>query len=151
MTKSPASSRVRQAVASDVPVLRELFHRFWEENFPTVAYNPKHFLSYVEKNLGNDDLFIAILNEKDGVIMGCVTPTVYSPEPMAREMVWYTLPEARGHGMLLYRAFESWAKASHVSQVMFTLPWVEPKMERLGYKMAEVSYFKRLGPDLYRD
>ncbi|MGL6210827.1 MAG: GNAT family N-acetyltransferase [Paracoccaceae bacterium] len=144
MTYAETTSAVRRATAADMPILTRLCFAFWSTHFPEVPYDPPHFLAYIERNLDNENLFVAILGEGDGMLMACIVPTIFSTRLMVREIVWYTEPSARGRGMPLYRACERWARASKVEHMMCTLPWVEPAMERLGYKMAEVSYFKTL-------
>ena len=146
MTYSDTTPAVHRATRADMPVLTKLCHAFWDTYFEEVPYDPPHFLDYVERNLDEENLFVAILGEADGMLMGCVVPTIFSPRPMVREIVWYTEPHARGRGMALYRAFDRWARARGVGHVMCSLPWVEPAMEKLGYRMVEVSYFKTLAP-----
>lgn len=85
-----------------------------------------------------------------GALGACLAPSPFNGRLIAAEMFWYVLPEFRGHGLKLLRAFEAWAvesKAEFVSMVH--LESLQPtKLKelymRFGYSLLESYYLKAL-------
>lgn len=85
-----------------------------------------------------------------GALGGVVYPDIYSGLPIATEFFWFTLPEHRGRGLLLYRAFEEWARGRQCSEIRMvhmldSMPEaLNRTYTRLGFTAAEVHYSKEL-------
>lgn len=105
----------------------------------------------------------AILKERRGIFLGAfedekftgglgavLCPDLNNGQLLAVECFWYVLPEYRGHGLRLLRAFERWAKEAGVRRVaMIHLMSLHPEAmrqlyERLGYRAVEINYIKEL-------
>jgi GNAT superfamily N-acetyltransferase len=69
---------------------------------------------------------------------------------VATEAFWYVLPEARGAGLNLLHAFESWAAEAGAARVMMVhLTKLQPERlgalyQRRGYTPTETHYCKQL-------
>ena len=97
----------------------------------------------------------AIFAERRGAVVGAIGgilhPDLYDPSrEVADEFFWFVLPEHRGAGVALYRAFERWARERGAHQIqMCHLTDVMPAKvsrfyERAGFQPIETRYAKEL-------
>lgn len=135
---------VKVATDKDLPIVADLLDEFWKTHHPGFPYDPEFFLGFLSRNLENDRLQVLLLNDGNGLMINCLTMSEFCSLPAAREMVWYTRPEARGRGLSLYRRFCKWAKAHGAGLMVCTLGDKTPGMERLGFRMSEVGYYRAL-------
>lgn len=102
----------------------------------------------------DSDFFLITLNTEEtivGLLGGCVTTPPFSGTKIATEIIWYVRPEYRGSikSLRMIKEFETWAKeqgAEHVAMVAQENSGSDPARvyERLGYKLAERTFTKRL-------
>ena len=85
-----------------------------------------------------------------GALGGVLAQSPFNETVNAIEMFWYVLPEHRGHGIKLLRAFEAWAVERGADYVcMIHLQKLQPEALgqlylRLGYRLIESNYLKAL-------
>lgn len=81
-----------------------------------------------------------------GMIGLFVHPHPFTGQRTATEMFWWIDPEARGPGMRLLRAAETWARRAGAAtlQMVAPDPAVERFYERVGFTRVETSYTRRL-------
>ena len=90
------------------------------------------------------------VSECDGAIVGMLgvvgTFHPYSGEPVMSEMFWYVEPEHRGQGVRLLKIAEDWARANGIADSIMISPSekVSNFYEKLGYRLLETQYIKRL-------
>jgi RimJ/RimL family protein N-acetyltransferase len=135
---------VRKATQADLPQLALLIDEFRKTYHPDAPFDPAMFLDRVTTNLDNPRFIILMLDNGEGMLIGHVVFSNCSAEPVARELVWFTRPTARGKGMPLLRAFRAWAEGLNLRYLFCTIADVNPAMERLGFRQMEVSYFMEL-------
>ena len=91
-----------------------------------------------------------IVAETDGVLAGGICGHVYrhpmSGNLVASEVGWWMDPHKRGAGMRVLRAFEAWARAHGAEAIQMIAPnaRVGSFYARLGYRLAETTYQRRL-------
>lgn len=85
-----------------------------------------------------------------GTIGGMCHEEPYDDDTIAQEFFWYVLKESRGAGILLYRAFEGWARERGCTRLRmgYLVDSMPEKVghfyERLGLQSEEVVYSKDL-------
>ena len=135
---------IRDAVADDIPVIRDMCDEFWRNYHPNGPYDPDYFMEFLEENVENPGVQIILLDDDLGLMINVMTRSNFSPDAVAHEIVWYTRPEARGRGMMLFKRFKEWAEESGAKQLFCTVREASPAMERMGFYKTEVSYLKKL-------
>lgn len=135
---------LRPATLSDMATVHRLVNEFWCGYQTAVCYEPETFIPFVRDNLDNDDFLVLLLNETDGLLIGCITETVYASARVAKELLWYTRHGARGRGLPMIRAFERWARSRGAVDLYCTIRDRHPAMDRLGFVPVDVGYTKRL-------
>lgn len=145
-------TKVRPATQNDLETIRELSIEFWQTHNPQVPFDPDYFMNIVKVGI-DDPMFLALLlNDNQGMILGIASRSLFAPTTLAKEIVWFTRPAARGRGMHLMRAFLLWAKVMGMEHVHCTLQQASPAMERMGFFPTEVGYMRAVvnpGPDIY--
>lgn len=133
---------VRSALPEDMDTIGELFEEFRLAHQPDVPYDPDHFLGYVRKGLDDPSCLALLLDDDKGLLLAAITQSIYAPQKLAKEIVWYTRPDARGRGMALFRAFGLWAGMMGADHVHCTLQRPSPAMARMGFTLTEVGYIR---------
>jgi GNAT superfamily N-acetyltransferase len=137
---------IRPATKADMPALERLCDAFQAEHRAgaDLPYDPPMFMQSLAVAIDSDDALLLMLDDDKGFLLGSLGATPYSPVTVANEMLWYTVPEARGKGFGLFRAYMRWAKEKQVKYVFMTMPEESEVLLRLGFKQADVGYYKRL-------
>ena len=135
---------IRLATHDDLPLLKKLSSAFRADHKTgtQLPYDEASWLEVLSLAIGRDDHLILILDEGEGFFVGAISATPYAPIPVANELVWYTIPEARGKGFGLFRTYLRWAKEKNVEYIFCTMPEPNPVLERLGFEIADIGYFK---------
>ena len=135
---------VRSAKLDDLPLLKELSSafRFAHKTGMKLPYDEDSWVEWLSNAILRDDYLILILDEGKGFFVGAISATPFAPMPVAYELVWYTFPEAKGRGSSLFRAYLRWAKEKNVEYIFCTMPEPSAALERLGFEVADVGYFK---------
>jgi len=102
----------------------------------------------------DSDFFLMLLRDEEkilGMLGGAITTPPFSNTKFAIEIIWYVRPQYRGNikAVKLVKEFETWAKekgAKYIAMVSQMNSDVDPGplYERLGYKLSEKTYAKRL-------
>jgi GNAT superfamily N-acetyltransferase len=85
-----------------------------------------------------------------GALGAVLAPSPFNETVSAIELFWYVLPDHRGHGIKLLRAFEAWAAERGADFIcMIHLQKLQPEALgqlylRLGYRLIESNYLKAL-------
>jgi len=144
---------IRQATAEDLRALYPLAREFYRSSRILRGFDLERFESFWRVLFGNGCGAIFLLTDGQdiqGTIGGMFYPEPYSGELLAQEFFWFVRKERRGAGVLLYRAFEDWARAqgcvelrmAHLSDSMPEK--VADFYRRMGYEKVETLYAKRL-------
>lgn len=132
----------------DLPKLKELAHRFYQETYHSERYelvenkllrvltaastNPsKFFLAYAKNEVG----------EVEGIIAGIIVEHLFSDAKLAQDMGLYVVPEKRGSslGPRLIQVFEQWSKEQNTDYTVIyhdtgiNTDKVIPFFKKLGY------------------
>lgn len=96
-------------------------------------------------------IFSLYYDEEPVGTLGCVVyPDPYDGELVAAEMFWWVMPAARGHGLRLLSAYESYCASRNVkrnSMIHLTSKEATPLSrlyERRGYKNTETFYWRTM-------
>ncbi|MDC0659532.1 GNAT family N-acetyltransferase [Leisingera sp. SS27] len=135
---------IRPATHDDLPVLKQLSAAFRADHKTgmKLPYDEAAWMEVLSAAIEGDDTLVLLLDDGAGFFVGAISATPYAPIPVANELVWYTIPEARGKGFGLFRAYMRWAKEKNVEYVFCTMPEPNPALERLGFEVADIGYFK---------
>ncbi len=108
----------------------------------------------VARRLTLDPKAVVFLVDDDsravGMIIGVETSPWFSPQTrMAVELAWWVDETHRGQGIRLVKKLEAWAKERGIDRVAMSAietvgreATAGPIIERLGYTLAERSFFK---------
>ncbi len=135
---------LRRATLSDMATVHRLVSEFWTRYQASVCYEPEVFIPFVRDNLENEDFLVLLLDETEGLLIGCITESVYASARVAKELLWFTRDTARGRGMPMMRTFERWATERGAVDLYCTIRDRHPAMDRLGFVPVDVGYTKRL-------
>jgi len=144
---------IRQAVESDLAALAPCAEAFYASSAKLHDFELGRFVGLWKVLISNGSGAVFVV-EKDGLLVGAiggmVHPEPYSKGTIAQEMFWFVQPFARGGGVLLYRAFEAWAKTKKATELRmgYLVDLMPEKVahfyERVGFERVEVGYSKRL-------
>jgi hypothetical protein len=123
-------------------IIGQLAHEFWQDHNPRVPYEAEYFLDFVRDNIGKPDFLALLLGDDQGMLLAILTKSIFSPRKLAKEIVWFTRPSARGHGMQLFRIMNIWAEMMGVEDIHCSLQKPSPVMERLGFTTTEFGYIR---------
>lgn len=142
---------IRPATRADIPEIVDLGVRHLRDS---------HYAEFVEPDRAHMAAFarmlieapcaLLLVAEKDGRIIGTIgmmaTPHPYSGQPVLSEMFWYVAPEARGSGVRLLRAAETWGREIGARHIIMIAPdsRVSSFFQRLGYARLEEQFIKAL-------
>jgi len=142
----------REATATDVPRLAEMFERFRAEG-PYAAYGPAQpevSTALIELLITHEDGVILVTARDDrlvGMLGVMVSAHPWTGERMATELFWWLEPEYRGDGAWLLRRAEHWAEGKRAVRLLMVSPQnptVDRIYEALGYAPVETSWQKSL-------
>lgn len=144
---------IRQLKPDEVGVIREGTFSFfeaaqlgtlewdvWEANWRRLLENGR---AVILAQWGADGIF-------NGALGAVIAPDLASHETVAIECFWYMLPDRRGNGIALLKAYENWARAMGCARVgIANLAHVNAERmaklyQRMGYKPIDVNFQKRL-------
>ena len=93
-----------------------------------------------------DRVFLVAGEPVAALFCGGIAPHYLTGEPTAFKSAWYALPEARGLGAHLLRAFEAWAKAKGARRLIVAgrQERTLALLSRLGYAPLETVTSKDL-------
>ncbi len=142
---------IRPAVLADVPTLVEMGGHFLEQTAyrDVIAHSPEQ-MAAMASHLVTNDMCTVLVAEQAGAIVGMLglvaAPHFLSGEMSAGEVFWWMEPEARGAGLRLLKAAEQWARDKGATGLQMIAPddRVGAVYTRLGYRLIERSYFRRL-------
>ncbi len=135
---------IRAATIDDLATIRELSLEFWQTHNPRTPFDPDYFMGQIREKIGQPSFLALLLDDDQGMLMAVVTQSMFAPSRLAKEIVWFTRPAARGRGMLLFRPFVMWAKMLKLDHIHCSLQEPSAAMERLGFHTTEVGYLRSL-------
>lgn len=137
---------VRRATTDDIARFVELGLRFYQEEGGRPAC-PEALASFAASHLCDAErIYLAAGKPAAACLCGMISPHYLTGELTAFKTAWYAIPEARGYGAHLLRAFEAWAKEKRARRIIVagrhqrTLSL----LERLHYHPLETVYSKDL-------
>lgn len=136
---------IRAATHDDLDTIRELSLEFWATHNPRCPFEPDFFMEYVRKGIDDPGFLALLLDDDQGMLMALATKSLFAPTGLAKEIVWFTRPAARGRGMQLFRGFVVWARMMGLEHIHCTLQEPSPAMERLGFFSTDVGYMRPVG------
>jgi hypothetical protein len=135
---------IRAATLNDLDTIRELSLEFWQTHNPRTPFDPDYFIGQIRARIGQSSFLALLLDDDQGMLMAIATQSLFSPSSLAKEIVWFTRPAARGRGMLLFRPFLLWAKMLKLDHIHCSLQEPSAAMERLGFHTTEVGYMRSI-------
>jgi hypothetical protein len=135
---------IRAATLDDLDTIRELSLEFWRTHNPRTPFDPDYFMGQIREKIGQSSFLALLLDDDQGMLMAIATQSLFSPSRLAKEIVWFTRPAARGRGMLLFRPFVMWAKMLKLDHIHCSLQEPSAAMERLGFHTTEVGYIRSI-------
>jgi GNAT superfamily N-acetyltransferase len=143
---------IRRADAADLPALQAMALRFLAETryAELLTPDPTHLQATVAVFLERPD-GVLLVSEDGGAVVGMIALVLYlhpfTGSRTVMEVVWWVEPEARGAGVRLLRAAETWAREQGAAYLQMVAPTdrVGAFYERLGYAKVETSYQLALG------
>lgn len=142
---------IRRAMLSDMPRLIEMGQRFASssEYAGRVEVDPEQIAHSVAAMLDNP-MAVVLVSGSDATITGMLLAVLYehpfSGKLTATELAWWVEPEARGDGVRLLRAAETWARESGAVRMQMVAPneRVATLYQRRGYEALETVYQRSL-------
>lgn len=140
---------IRMAQVEDIKNLVSTAKSFALES-QYIDFDENYWMQSWETLVLSSHAVIFMTDDGHGMLGGLVYPDISSGKLCAVEAFWYVMPHARGNGVLLMEAFESWALnlgckrviMVHLSDVMPDK--VKSIYKRKGYKEMETHYVKEL-------
>jgi hypothetical protein len=136
---------IRAATHNDLDTIRELSLEFWRAHNPRGPFDPDFFINHVRAGIDDPTFLALLLDDDQGMLLALATKSLFAPSGLAKEIVWFTRPAARGRGMQLFRGFVVWARMMGLDHIHCTLQEPSPAMERLGFFSTEVGYMRPVG------
>lgn len=147
---------IREARIDEVRAVTEYMKQFescTEHVKVDVDHGTKTYERIVKSGMG---AMLVLFDDATGEIrggLGCVkAPDLAYPRMIAVETFWFVAPEHRGQGLLLFNAFETWAKrngcdACAMIHLSDSYPEsLEKFYTRSGYKLVEKHYIREIRP-----
>jgi GNAT superfamily N-acetyltransferase len=141
-------TQIREATPADVEIVVSLGLRFAREGpyarMPMTEASIRALAAWMFQH--GVILLTQKAREDVGMVGVAVLPHMLSGRLYGAEVFWWCNPEARGHGLRLMRAAESWARAHGAETMQFVAPTeeVERLYTKLGYTQLETAYEKDL-------
>ena len=142
---------IRPAALADLPRILEMGTRFLHSTQYAceIGDNPAQMRILAERLLTQSDGMIVVA-DREGHVVGMIGMLLFphhiSSELIAGEVFWWMEPEARGGGLRLLRAAETWARAQGVKRIQMIAPTlaVGHVYQRCGYQLVEMAYQRTL-------
>ena len=141
---------IRAATGEDVPALVGLGMHFLGTVYRSVIVPDPVALETLALHLLAGEASTILVAERDDDVIGMIGMLVY-PHPMsgvrtAAEVMWFVREGARGSGMKLFRAAETWARAQGAQQLQMVAPnsAVGRVYQRLGFMPIEQLFQRSL-------
>lgn len=142
---------IRLASAEDIPQLLDIGEKAIKESGHPARFDRKKtrqmiFNLILAQRKGNNHRVWVLFNSGVvcGVFIGQIDTLYFSQDKYATDLIFYVLPEHRGHGVKLVRKFVEWA-SSHKKVVDITLQQSSGiDMERTSKLYARIG-FKLVG------
>ncbi|MBT3070938.1 hypothetical protein KKP04_08665 [Rhodomicrobium sp. Az07] len=137
---------IRQADEGDVARFVELGLRFYAEEGGR-RVDPRALARFAFAQIGEPGRVLLAAKEPAAAFLaGMIAPHYLTGEPTAFKTAWYALPDARGYGAHLLRAFEVWAKEMGAARLIVAgrAPRTLALLERLQFQPLETVYAKDL-------
>lgn len=142
---------IRRAQPEDMDRLIEMGKRFVEETSyrDLIRIDSERLAGTIAKVADSEDGAV-LVSGSDASVTGMIAMVAYdhpySGERTAFELVWWVEPEARGDGVRLLRAAETWAREQGCRHMQMVAPneRVGALYQRLGYSPVETSYQRSL-------
>lgn len=135
---------VRVATKADVPAIVSMGNKFHAASAWSERPYDELGAGVTAYRLVADSKSVIFVTDK-GMIGGSITQVPFLSIIMAQEAFWWA---ERGHGLALFRRFESWAKDMSAEFVcMMSLAGdkrAEALYQRLGYTKTETMHLKAL-------
>lgn len=135
---------IREATFDDIPQLIKIGEEFHQYQNDGTEYDKVAVFNKCSEMIKDPNSVIFV--SEGGMIGGSVVPIWYSNQTQAAEFAWC----GSGGGISLLRQFETWAKEKGATRVVMAhllvegAERVEAIYDKLGYKKAEVAYYKEL-------
>lgn len=144
---------IREIPIAELGALEEAANHFYASSKFLEGFSLTRFVQ-VWTALLTEKSGVIIAHEEDhrivGAIGGMAHRDLYGEKVIAEEFFWFIRPEYRGAGILLYRAFEEWAKSKGAAelQMVHLLDLMPDRVSlfyrRQGFNPIETRYSKRL-------
>lgn len=153
---------IREATAADIADLIALGLRFRATTTyaDILAENPAQMQATAAQLIADPHAVIFVSEDRSGLVSGMVGLQGFthpiSGDWTVGESFLYVMPEARGHGALLIRQAEQWSRNQGATQLHVSAPSAPQRgrtydrppvgllYERLGYRVIEMGYTKKL-------
>ena len=140
---------LRIANIDDLDIVLDLSYKFADSSEYATLVDKTKVKGIVENILrSNSTEEIILLYDNIGLLAGKKLPFTFGIMNMATEVAWFVEPEYRnkGVGKELIEAFQFWAKKTGCFGVILACldDEVGSFYEKLGYKLYERAYFKRI-------
>lgn len=146
---------IRPLKPSELGLMLDGGRLFFEEARLPGKFNADHFCKNW-KNLiysGSGEVIASFDHQGITGVLGFVlSPDMHTADILAVETMWYVLPNHRGHGIRLLKAFEERAvklgakRLAMIHLLTINAPELAKLYERLGYQAVEVHYVKEVQP-----
>lgn len=144
---------IRKAHISDRYQVLKMCELFWEESRYNLPIDIK-LVGQLYDEIIKDENVLFLVSEKNevltGMLIGCLSRTLFSPKPIAMELAWFVKDEFRGKSdaVKLMKAYEVWAKSMNCHSVcmadLSSTNDLQGFYEKMGYTLVEKSYIKEL-------
>jgi GNAT superfamily N-acetyltransferase len=138
---------IRQATVEDIDLVSDLIKSF-------INSLPEYGLSFDSDKLFDmftDGTHVCLIDDEgNGFIAGKVFEEVTSHKKYLMEMAWYVLPEHRGIGVDLLKAFEDYGRNNGIETVVMVAinngmyDIVSRFYKQNGYSLMETHFMRRL-------
>lgn len=145
---------IRQLTVEEVGLCIEGGKTFFSEGKIPGGFTPEVFCrswkSMITAGFGSIHGSFADNNQITGAIGAVVSPNPNSGKLMGVELFWFVIPQFRGHGIRLLKAYEAWAISKGATLLsMIHLTNLQPDRlkklyENLGYHEIETNYLKEV-------
>lgn len=142
MTRTNGDAHIRQATATDIPLLVSYGQRYYDESVYAewLTFSRRRVTDWFGYLVDSHDAVVFLTD--GGMAAGAFNGLFMTEDPNANELLWWVAPEQRGkgRGRALRQALEDWA-AKRGAKLM-TLSTLGPVPE--GYTLLERSYIRRM-------
>lgn len=144
---------IREATIVDVPELVSMGLRFRASTgyARIITENPAQMATTAERLIMQEDGVIFVSEDRGGGLIGMIGLLLFthhlSGALTCGEVMWYVLPDHRGHGVRLLLRAEDWAREHGAVTIQMIQPVgtdVDAIYQAMGYDAIEVAWHKPL-------